>query len=113
MRFESECDLNSKEVMSRHLNLFCRACAVFTLALFIGCSQKPESSVSRLAPFTVTNVVVGGERRQILEMTNGMSLYFTSTNAVIWFGEDSSVAVEFDPKSLRTAQNPAIHATLA
>jgi hypothetical protein len=43
--------------------------------------------------------MAGGEHRQVLEMTNGMSLYFTTSDVVIWFGEGSSIVVGFDPST--------------
>jgi hypothetical protein len=44
---------------------------------------------------------VDGELRQVLEMTNGISFYFTKSNAVMWFCKDSDIVIKFDPKTQR------------
>jgi hypothetical protein len=49
-----------------------------------------------LPAFSLTNEVVGGQAKQVLQMTNGISLHFTSTNIVFWFAKDSTIAFDFD-----------------
>jgi hypothetical protein len=55
--------------------------------------------VTELTPFVVTNEPVAGEIRQVLRITNGMSLYFTPKDFVLWFGDGSSIVIEVEPKT--------------
>jgi hypothetical protein len=71
------------------------------LILFItGCSRQ-TSTVKRLPSFFVTNEVVNGELRQVLEATNGLSLYFTESYITVWFCKGSDTVIGFDPKTLK------------
>ena len=69
--------------------------------LFIaGCGQQ-STTVVKLPSFSVTNTVVAGKLSQVLQITNGLSLYFTQTNIVVWFRKDSKIMVEFNPETLK------------
>lgn len=64
-----------------------------------GCdSQAP--GIVRLPKFSVTRENVGSVGREILEVENGLSLYFTHTNVVVWFGKKSDIVIAFDPTNL-------------
>jgi hypothetical protein len=65
--------------------------------LLAACQQKPEAKIVRLPRFSITNVVAGGELREIIQVTNGLSFYFTKSEVCVWFRKDSSVVVIFDP----------------
>jgi uncharacterized protein YneR len=64
-----------------------------------GCGQK--STVTKLSPFSVTNKEVNGELMQVLEMTNGISFYFTESNVVVWFCKGSDTVIKYDPETLK------------
>lgn len=65
-----------------------------------GCSRK-SVSVTKLVPYIVTNRFVGGEFRQLIQITNGMDLYFTSSNIVIGFCPGTTTVIPFDPETRR------------
>ena len=62
--------------------------------LTAGCGRRPV--VRQLSPFSITNEIVGGEYQEVLATTNGVSLYFTSSDLVVWFKDGSSFVVKLD-----------------
>ena len=83
----------NESIMSRKFTLL----VCFTVAALI-CSAGDHSHTAstKLPFFSVTNEMAGGELRQVLSTTNGLSLYFTASDLVVWFGRDSAIVVEFD-----------------
>jgi hypothetical protein len=73
---------------------------VFTTVLLVGCIKPKREIGAKLPVYYITNEIAGGELRQILHASNGVSLYFTESNVVVWFCPGSSIAVEYDPQSL-------------
>ena len=71
------------------------------LMLMAGCGQQPKTatSVTELLPFSVTNRFAGGEFRQIIQITNGMTLYFTRSNIVVGFCPGADTVIAFDPET--------------
>jgi len=66
----------------------------------VGCNKSTKNVVTNLPLFYITNEVANGEFRQIIQVTNGLSLYFTESNICVWFCPGSSIAVNYDPRSL-------------
>jgi hypothetical protein len=75
-------------------------CLYFGLLFGAGCERPRQTPVEALGSFTVTSAVVDGISREVLESANGMSLYFTSSNLVVWFNDATSIVIEFDPETL-------------
>src|ERR1039458_4412316 len=78
--------------------------ALALLGLYVllaaGCRGEKRDAVVRLPSFFVTNEIAGGEFRQVIVVTNGLSLYFTPSNVCVWFCNDSSLVVTYDPQAL-------------
>lgn len=70
---------------------------VLIFGVLVGCSRKDEPVP--LPSYSIVNEIVGDEVRQVINLTNGMSLYFSKTNLVIWPSTNSSIVVVFDPES--------------
>jgi len=65
-----------------------------------GCSRH-AATANRLPSFVVTNEVDdNGKVRQLIEFTNGLSLYVTESWITVWFGHGYDTVVGFDPKTL-------------
>jgi len=75
-------------------------CLAVLVVFTIGCSRQ-AATVKQLPSFIVTNDVVGGDLRQVLEVTNGLSLYFTESYITLWFTNGSDTVIGFDPKTLK------------
>jgi hypothetical protein len=82
-------------------NLFWSVSVAFYLLLGVSCGFRTKETATKLPAFSITNEIAGGEFRQILQVTNGLALYFTRSDVVVWFGEGSAISVEFDPENLR------------
>lgn len=80
---------------------------VFNLALIVfgflivGCKEDRQAQVRRLPDFHITNIVAGGQLRQVINVTNGISLYFTESNLVVWFCKDSDLILNYSAVDLR------------
>lgn len=70
------------------------------ILIVAGCSRR-EAAVEKLPAFFTTNDVVDGKLRQVLETTNGLSLYFTESYVVVWFGGGYDTVIGFDPKTIK------------
>ena len=71
--------------------------AALISAFAIGCEKERPATPVKLPSYYVSNELAGGAIRQVLHVTNGLSFYFTETNLCVWFTDDSSLVVEFDP----------------
>ena len=74
--------------------------AGFCVLLISSCSWQ-SATIAKLPPFSVTNIIVDGELRQVLQTSNGMEVYFTQSNVVVWFCKGSDTVIGFDPKTLK------------
>ena len=75
-------------------------CTAISLLFIIGCSHEATTE-EKLPSFVVTNRVVDGKLRQVIEVTNGLSLYFTTSYITVWFCEGAATVIGVDPKTLR------------
>ncbi|HWQ90060.1 MAG TPA: hypothetical protein VN673_00195 [Clostridia bacterium] len=73
---------------------------LFAIGFVVGCSQEPQKKVVQLADFVVTNRLAGGSLTQTIALTNGLSLYFSRSNVIIWFREGNSVQVTYEEETL-------------
>ena len=69
--------------------------------LLLGCARKEGSAAAKLPPFFITNTIAGGELRQVIQITNGVSLYLTASNICVWFTTNSDIVIAYDPVTLR------------
>lgn len=82
---------------NRYISLF-----IFFEVLFgLSCAHAATNNIVKLLPFSVTNRFAGGEFRQIIQITNNMTLYFTRSNIVIGFCAGGDTVIDFDPESRR------------
>jgi hypothetical protein len=80
--------------------------SVVSCMLFaVGCGERsgdpPQNTIIELPAFSIVNKVAGGEFRQVIQVTNGLVLYFTEEDVVVWFGGDSYISIGFDPDTLK------------
>lgn len=86
--------------VQKHWNLFFVAGMAIANVLMAGCSRQVAKG-ENLPPFIVTNEVVDGQLRQVIEATNGLSLYFTKSYITVWFSKGYDTVIGFDPKTLK------------
>jgi len=86
----------------KHLgHLYLNGCAALAIFFSAGCDQRAKSPVAKLPHFSIRNEFAGGELRQVIDITNGVSHYFDPTNVVVWFGNGADIVVGIDPKLLK------------
>jgi len=75
--------------------------AVLGILLMVGCDRQPNTatSITELPPFSITNRFAGGELRQMIQITNGMTLCFTRSNIAVGFCPGAFTLISFDPET--------------
>jgi hypothetical protein len=92
--------LTSENMKNQRLwNCYLCSWVVIGILSFGGCARK-STIITKLPPFSVKEKFAGGELRQVIQVTNGMSLYFTKSNVVVWFCEGNDTVLSFDSDTL-------------